>query len=64
MTKGSMMSHWCGFPSTMMDSMSRSVWLNLSACPFPCGLYGEYRVFLMSNKRHISIITDALNERP
>ncbi|KRX51284.1 hypothetical protein T09_3240 [Trichinella sp. T9] len=36
MTNGSMSSHWCGFPSTMMDSMLRSVQINLFACPFPC----------------------------
>ncbi|KRY26313.1 hypothetical protein T01_15138 [Trichinella spiralis] len=64
MTNGCMSSHWCGFPSNMMDSMSRSVHMNLSACPFPCGWYAENRVFLMQNKRHISITTDASNERP
>ncbi|KRZ83157.1 hypothetical protein T08_5424 [Trichinella sp. T8] len=59
-----MSSHWPGFPSTMMDSMSRSVRLNPSAYPFPCGWYGEDRVFLMTNSWHISSTTDASNERP
>ncbi|KRY49999.1 hypothetical protein T03_7184 [Trichinella britovi] len=36
MTNGSMSSHWCVFPSTMMDSILRSVQINLFACPFPC----------------------------
>ncbi|KRY51980.1 hypothetical protein T03_3473 [Trichinella britovi] len=39
-----------------MDSKSRSVRRNLSACPFLFGLYGEYRIFLMSKRRHNSRI--------
>ncbi|KRY45325.1 hypothetical protein T03_8869 [Trichinella britovi] len=47
-----------------MDSMSRSVRLNLSACPFPCGWYGEDSVFLMSKRRRNSRTTRASNVRP
>ncbi|KRX25390.1 hypothetical protein T07_14454 [Trichinella nelsoni] len=38
--------------------------VDLSACPLRCGWYGEDRVFLMQNRRLISIPTDASNERP
>ncbi|KRY07847.1 hypothetical protein T12_9838 [Trichinella patagoniensis] len=64
MAKESISSHCCRFSSHVMDSMSRSVRLNLSACPFPCGWYGEDRVFLMSKRRHNSRTTCASNERP
>ncbi|KRZ49335.1 hypothetical protein T02_12714 [Trichinella nativa] len=64
MTKESISSHCCRFSSHIMDSMSRSVRLNLSACPFPCGWYGEDRVFLMSKRWHNSWTTRASNERP
>ncbi|KRX72625.1 hypothetical protein T06_9456 [Trichinella sp. T6] len=47
-----------------MDCMSRSVRLNLSACPFPCGWYGEDSVFLMSKRRRNSRTTRASNLRP
>ncbi|KRX54619.1 hypothetical protein T03_1758 [Trichinella britovi] len=64
MTKESISSHCCRFSSHIMDSMSRSVRLNLSACPFPCGWYGEDRVFFMSKRWHNSWTTRASNERP
>ncbi|KRZ48248.1 hypothetical protein T02_13154 [Trichinella nativa] len=64
MTKESTSSHCCRFSSHILDIMSRSMRLNLSACPFPCGWYEEGRVILMSKRRYNSRITRASNERP